>query len=196
MPKLIRRSVFETNSSSCHSISIEGESEYGTLYVRDDRSVLIDFPTQDCEFGWGFDTHRDCETKICYAFIDGVDVELLDRVIREHTGAEKVFWRMQLEKRVKTGEVQTSKNWRGETENYEVHEDSTWVETLDLQKAKQIQENRKLSWKESFEVDLFDSGYIDHQSAGTAHEFCRTPEECKEFLFNYNHILTIDNDNH
>jgi hypothetical protein len=60
----VRRSVFETNSSSTHSISIaSGAETLDTLPVEYDGVCRI-FPG---EFGWGVETHTDAATKASYA---------------------------------------------------------------------------------------------------------------------------------
>ena len=59
--KQIRRSVFETNSSSTHSITISGLKD------------IYDFPTTDLpvrfgEYGWEYEHYYDIEDKLSYVF--------------------------------------------------------------------------------------------------------------------------------
>lgn len=95
MKKLIRKGVYETNSSSSHSISIASE----------DKQFVMDviYPNQDGivtliggEFGWDWFKHNDAETKANYAAQsfnnDDNSLELLKEVIMEQTGAENVIF--------------------------------------------------------------------------------------------------------
>ena len=93
--KNVRHSVFETNSSSSHSISISKSTELlGTLQINNDGECII-----DCgEFGWECDTHSDSYTKAQYALTWARDhnrqqeenLAMLSKVIRNQTGAAKV----------------------------------------------------------------------------------------------------------
>ena len=95
MKKLIRKGVFETNSSSSHSVSIADDdkefvldtiypNQHGTITVRGD------------EYGWDWFKHNDAETKASYAaqqFANDSDMlEKLEYVIKEQTGAERVIF--------------------------------------------------------------------------------------------------------
>jgi hypothetical protein len=93
MKKLIRNSVFETNSSSSHSVSIADETKefvLDTIYPDQDGVIEI----HGGEYGWEWFKHNDAETKASYIaqqFQHNEDV--LDRireVIMEQTGAEEV----------------------------------------------------------------------------------------------------------
>lgn len=64
MKRQIRRSVFETNSSSCHSISIKDKG-IGTDALKVDRDTNKVY-TKFGEFGWGYDEFIDAETKLSY----------------------------------------------------------------------------------------------------------------------------------
>lgn len=87
--KKIRRKVFETNSSSSHSISIvECEEElYDTIYP-DEKGVIF---LGGQEFGWEWERYTDAETKANYCAIDCWDDvdrrEMLIELLQEHTGA-------------------------------------------------------------------------------------------------------------
>lgn len=133
----IRHSVFETNSSSSHSIS----------WSRDVTKLLDSIgPDVDGnivltggEFGWGYERYSDAWTKANYCAVDVAGTpneEVLKRIIREHTGAKRVT------------------------------------------------------------VQLSSDAYIDHQSQGTAHDLFDNEEDVKQFIFNRNISLIIDNDNH
>lgn len=91
MKRLIRKSVFETNSSSSHSISMSSEDkqflldtiypdQFGRVYVRGG------------EYGWEWERYNDAETKLSYAFQDDVPLELLEKVVKDQTGATEVIF--------------------------------------------------------------------------------------------------------
>lgn len=91
MKTLIRKGVFETNSSSSHSISLAAE----------DKDFILDtiYPDQDGvikltggEFGWDWFKHNDAQTKANYAAVDLGRSELLVEVIKEQTGAKEVLF--------------------------------------------------------------------------------------------------------
>ena len=89
----IRHNVFETNSSSTHSISIHSDSvdTYHTLYP--DREGVLTF--QGGEFGWEFAKYSDAITKAEYLVtlfkVHGQPCqELFERVVLNHTGAKKI----------------------------------------------------------------------------------------------------------
>lgn len=91
MKILVRKSVFETNSSSSHSIAIADEDHefvFETIYP--DQNGVIEVHTQ--EFGWEWEKYNDSMTKLAYAYQDNVPVELLIKVVKEQTGAEKVIF--------------------------------------------------------------------------------------------------------
>jgi hypothetical protein len=96
MKKLIRNSVFETNSSSCHSISI-GESDVYDSVIPSDDGVITLHPM---DFGWEQKRYNDPYTKMTYLWIYinewcGKDeeefMETFQRVVCEHTGASSVI---------------------------------------------------------------------------------------------------------
>jgi hypothetical protein len=102
MQKLIRHGVFETNSSSSHSISISHDvSKYQTLFP--DEAGVYEF--NGGEFGWGYDSYTDADTKANYVATMSMELgegrgdecddgstplrDLLESVITEHTGITK-----------------------------------------------------------------------------------------------------------
>jgi hypothetical protein len=94
MKKLIRRGVFETNSSSSHSVSIgmdqDKEFVLDTIYPNQNGTITI----HGDEFGWEWFKHNDAITKASYAAqqfrYDENSLETLKEVIIEQTGAEQV----------------------------------------------------------------------------------------------------------
>lgn len=95
MKKLIRKGVFETNSSSSHSIAIASEDKefvLDTIYPDQHGTIII----RGDEYGWDWFKHNDAETKASYAaqqFANDSDMlEKLEYVIKEQTGAERVIF--------------------------------------------------------------------------------------------------------
>ncbi len=95
MKKLIRKGVFETNSSSSHSIAIADEDKQfvlDTLYPDQRGRIYV----RGGEYGWEWFKHNDAETKASYAAQsfanDDAMLEKLEHVIMEQTGAEKVIF--------------------------------------------------------------------------------------------------------
>lgn len=91
MKKLIRKSVFETNSSSCHSISLasfDKEFVIDTIYPDQFGKIYV----EGGEFGWHWERYNDAKTKLSYAFQDGVDIGLLSKVVMDQTGATEVVF--------------------------------------------------------------------------------------------------------
>lgn len=95
MKKLIRKGVFETNSSSSHSVSIaEDDKEFvlDTIYPNQHGTIIV----RGDEYGWDWFKHNDAETKASYAaqqFANDSDMlEKLEYVIKEQTGAERVIF--------------------------------------------------------------------------------------------------------
>jgi hypothetical protein len=95
MKQLIRKGVFETNSSSSHSISLASEDKQfvlDTIYPDQNGTVTI----QGDEFGWEWFKHNDALTKASYAaqsYANDRDVlEKIEAVIKEQTGADRVVF--------------------------------------------------------------------------------------------------------
>ena len=93
--KLIRSGVFETNSSSSHSVSVANETKefvLDTIYPDQDGIVEV----SGDEFGWEWFKHNDAQTKASYAaqqFAHNDDsLDKLKEVIMEQTGAEDVVF--------------------------------------------------------------------------------------------------------
>lgn len=91
----VRRGVFETNSSSTHSISIaSGAETIDKLHVEEDGVCRI----HSGEFGWEVETYSDAATKASYAMVwakqysSEENLRLLKKVIQEHTGAKDVVF--------------------------------------------------------------------------------------------------------
>lgn len=95
MKKLIRKGVFETNSSSSHSIALATEDKefvLDTIYPNQDGIVTINGD----EYGWEWFKHNDAETKASYAAQsfanDDHQLDVLKEIIMEQTGATNVVF--------------------------------------------------------------------------------------------------------
>lgn len=95
MKKLIRKGVFETNSSSSHSIALATEDKefvLDTIYPNQDGIIIINGD----EYGWEWFKHNDSETKASYAAQsfanDSNQLDELREVIMEQTGATEVIF--------------------------------------------------------------------------------------------------------
>jgi len=92
--KNIRYGVFETNSSSTHSISISSNSNgiLDTIVPNADGSIVL----SGGEFGWAWDKFNDPMTKANYCAVDLQEnphsFHMLAEVICAHTGAKKVVF--------------------------------------------------------------------------------------------------------
>lgn len=63
MNRQIRKSVFETNSSSMHSLTVTKTDTWDTLHVNEFENKVI---TEFGEFGWEVCDYYDAETKLSY----------------------------------------------------------------------------------------------------------------------------------
>jgi hypothetical protein len=95
MKQLIRKGVFETNSSSSHSIAIATEDKefvLDTIYPDQNGIITI----HGDEYGWEWFKHNDSQTKASYAAQsfanDDFQLDILKEVIIEQTGATDVVF--------------------------------------------------------------------------------------------------------
>ena len=91
--KLIRMCVWETNSSSCHSVSIADDTKefvLDSIYPDQNGVITLD----GGEFGWDWFKHNDALTKANYAAVASMNNDsfrcVLVDVIKEVTGADCV----------------------------------------------------------------------------------------------------------
>lgn len=97
--KNIRSKVFETNSSSTHSISIYPATSgmYDTIVPDDHGAIVLVGGT----FGWEWEKYADAFTKANYAAIfahgDTALESMLKSVIKDHTGAKEVIFNFNTE---------------------------------------------------------------------------------------------------
>lgn len=86
----IRHGVFETNSSSSHSVTIKGDSGYSTIVPNHDGDIVL----EGGEFGWEYKKTNDPLAKANYCAVlalkDEEKMALLHRVIIDQTKAGRV----------------------------------------------------------------------------------------------------------
>lgn len=140
--RLIRHSTFETNSSSCHSISISNTVDlYETIVPNDNGQIIF----SGGEFGWGYQEYNDAKTKANYVAVslqlyNDHGLETFEKLIKEHTGADQIIYNF--------SEDDYNQNW----------------------------------------------SYIDHQSTKALFDYSDY-DSLKNFIFNPESVLFIDNDN-
>ena len=118
--KLIRKNVFETNSSSTHSITIANSTGlYSTLPV--DENGVVNIISGD--FGWEEQEYSDTQTKAAYIAVyirdwsgDKQDEfrNIFENLLKEVTGCDSVEY----EDKFWDSEERSYKNSKGEIESY------------------------------------------------------------------------------
>lgn len=88
--KIIRENVFETNSSSSHSVSICSDKNFILDTILPDQNGIISVSKRD--FGWEIKKYNDAYTKLQYAYTDGVSKDLLKEILIEQTGCVDVIF--------------------------------------------------------------------------------------------------------
>jgi hypothetical protein len=97
MKTIIRRSVFETNSSSSHSVSIPQTYELLDTIEPDENGNIALYGG---EYGWGHIEYNDAETKANYMAVwakeysdsPEVSMNFLNQVLTMHTGAKEIVY--------------------------------------------------------------------------------------------------------
>lgn len=96
MKQLIRNSVFETNSSSCHSISVGNSGVYKGYPVEEDGSVIIEHGF----YGWEKKMYTSVCDRLSYVWIYIRDwsgakskdfLEMFTKVVLDHTGGIEII---------------------------------------------------------------------------------------------------------
>lgn len=81
----IRRNVFETNSSSMHSLSVIGSDRMSTLESKDGIVVV-----SEGEFGWGYDALTTPKQKLSYLVTEysGEEemIDVIKEAVKDYTG--------------------------------------------------------------------------------------------------------------
>lgn len=92
--KKVRQQVFETNSSSTHSISVCSDIKnyiFDILCPNDDGQIELD----GGEFGWEWEEYNDAHTKANYLSLqyqNKEELQLLTLEIMEQTGANEIIY--------------------------------------------------------------------------------------------------------
>lgn len=155
MKKVIRYKIFETNSSSTHSVCIASGPCEQTLQPEVDGYIHI-YPGG---FGWDVEDYWDSETKASYAYTwcmnNCEDFDLLSVTMRDKLNL--------------------------------------------LQKVIEKQTGCKVKFCKN-EEDLYQFGYVDHQSweneKNCLAEAWSSEEKLTSFIFNKDSLLHIDHDNY
>lgn len=167
----IRRGIFETNSSSSHSITIDVTNK---LTDKPSGQFIGNFPTlknnpssgvlemHGGDFGWGVETYREFNMKFQY-LITHIFGHCDTRTDVKHL-------------------MQTSSQFKMLQRTITEH---CSLEIVPPEKSE-------------FDNDSFlgPVGYIDHQSVGTASRAFISKFDLENYLFNPRSVLWIDNDNH
>jgi hypothetical protein len=174
-----RIKIFETNSSSTHSIVVNSKdisklnNTLHTLHTSDNKSYVI----VECnEFGWGVDQYTDAKMKLSYLV-----TYICSRI--SHDNIKKIKDTSILNKDI------IIKNNLLETQYIELF---TKLENI-ICKFCNCDE-----LKIKFDADdYFPFGYIDHQSTAVPLKMLHSDDDyIIDYIFNPNSTLCIDNDNH
>lgn len=173
MKKQMRRSVFETNSSSTHSISIR-KGDISNSYLRVDpydNKIHISFG----EYGWGYETLNTQYERLSY----------LCTMLLE-TEANKVF------------SIKDIYETNGFKLIDEVISSKCNCDGIYFDDKIEINSYKNSKEEDVYYVDI--DGYIDHQSCEdytSINEFLKDWDtDIENFIFNDNVTVIIDNDNH
>lgn len=171
--KLIRRNVFETNSSSCHSLEITEDTELNDIPIPDNEGIIT---LLSGNFGWELETYKYFESKAAYLIVyirDWCEKDkqqefktILENLITKKTGGtvayELGFW---------DKKTVTYKDKEGNEISYETNAGEGYIDHQSV-------EEQKLHY-------LFDKTHKDYIEG-----------ELERFLFNKKSVLETDNDNH
>lgn len=129
--KLIRAGVFETNSSSTHSITISNDTVLNDTITPDSEGVVR---LSGGEFGWDYFDSNEAIVKANYAAQAlGDDCENLIEVIREQTGAEFVL-------------IDTSKGYIDHQSVGLVRDDKEWLRQFIFSKGSYLYGGNDNDW--------------------------------------------------
>jgi len=184
--KQIRRGVFETNSSSSHSVTISKdrieltEDDYikrvDHMAKTGKNKVMLEFG----EFGWGWDVLSDPSSKLSYlATIILGEIDFNSAEISSTDDKESV--------------LKLYKN----TEGFKLLNSVFKKYCRGVKVDKELFKIGQFRDDETYYINS-DTGYIDHQSnPGTLKNFLDSEGvTVEEFLFNSGIEMIIDNDNH
>ena len=182
MAKLIRKSVFETNSSSAHSMVMSTDIDNDHVYKKHFEIVLEDF-------GWGIESHYDFPTKLGYIINQCLLLDIGNDSLYTRESYDNIIWptREELFKLLE----EKSEGWRNLKKvadkygfTFTISED-TWPE-----KDPNVQAS---SWRD----DNYYQFGIDYQSLyGEIADLRKSEFAIACFLLGKGSVLKIDHDNH
>ena len=172
MRRVIRAGMFETNSSSCHSIMIPGtkspEFNYD-VFVNRDGYIHSSFG----EFGWEIASHYSFNMKLSYALTMVAETEIYDTEFYETEGFKAI-----------NNIIKEKTRAEGVIVDHPYFKREIWSDELT---------GRIHSW-------MSHDGYIDHQSCedyNSLNDFLKDYDiSLERFLFDDNVCVYTDNDNH
>jgi len=92
MKTIVRRGVFETNSSSAHSLTFNSHDNLDQTLTPNDGVIVV---RGEGEYGWEQDVYSTAYFKTDYLYQQWFGredkIELLKQAIEEHTGAPVIF---------------------------------------------------------------------------------------------------------
>ncbi len=167
MKRQIRRGVFETNSSSMHSLTVRKEGMNGVLPVDEGTNKVV---VRFGEFGWGYDKYTDPWNKLSY---------LVTMVVETHGDCYSMNELYETEDFQKINDVVAAHCCC----------DGVLIES-ELKQAESWDGTKTYDWNEH-------EGYIDHQSVEGIDSLLKSYGcTIEEFIFDEGIALIIDNDNH
>ena len=120
--KTIRHQMFETNSSSSHSVSItETQNLLGTIDLDDNGDINFNDERFIKEFGWDIEEYTDAPTKAAYLVValnnrsDDRLINMFVNVLKYQTGANNVIIHEQMRP-----PDQTYSDWHIDHQSYDV----------------------------------------------------------------------------
>lgn len=178
MTKQTRVGIFETNSSSAHSISI-GEvcaEDMMDKIIPDGEGIIC---LSGGDFGWGPEKYYDALTKAEYLAVwvrqysgsKEKDRRMLDKVLKDQTGAKKIEWGF-------------TTDWDSERLSNRAY--------IDHQSDDVAREFFRYEMKQ----DGCDPKTLMPIMEKTGITRVQAAERIRQFIFNRGSILKIDNDNH
>ena len=198
--KQMRRSVFETNSSSTHSISIHGLGDIEMIKPNENGQIIIGLNG----FGWEGGPQHDFETKASYLVTamweSAIKEESLNKALSEGI-ISKSFYDAFLNGQYSGGGVYHNdydfdyaeffKNgYYAESNTKMLNE---YIASINPKYEKLVNAIKEQTGASEVLIQPKYSGFIDHQSRGTDSE---AYDDLRNYLFNQQSFVDIDNDNH
>lgn len=167
MKKVIRHGVFETNSSSMHSISIKGEDSYNKF----NEDVIVVYPG---EFGWGYEELHDPYDKLSYVL---TAIQYYDDVPNTEEGIKSSIFYKWLQEMIR--------DYCGAELEFRCHNKGDYYEAgyIDHESIYMLSDD---VWVGN---DIVRSGFWSNDEE-------TFKENMKELIFNDKYYIIIDNDNH